>query len=101
MVRWLLLGKRREGRDQAREKEGRERWGLYIRRLTHDSLEEDNIYNRDSWDDGYLGGGVEGGVGASVDTPTNWYDYNEQCSKQLEPMSVCVVNMVVIWYGVL
>ena len=35
------------------------------------SLEEDNIDNGDRRDDDYLSGGVEGGVGASVDTPTN------------------------------
>ena len=34
-------------------------------------LEEDNIHDSDRGDDGYLCGGIEGGVGASVDTPTN------------------------------
>ena len=48
------------------------------------SLEEDHINNSDRRDDDYLSGGVEGRVGASVDTPTNRHCNDQQSTKQLD-----------------
>ena len=63
------------------------------------SLKEDHIDNGDRRDDDYLSGGVEGGVGASVDTLTNRHCNDQQSTKQLEPVPKLKDDIIVcyIW----